>query len=173
LIDHDESQKIITLVFFIITIVMGLRASIAAVKTFSDRLRYARKLRGMTQLALARAGGLSQSAIGSYESGQRQSSRALFKLASALRVNPVWLDTGRGGMESADSYRPDASDEPSHTLMDATLNVGRGRAGSQAALAPAVLARVHTLAPKDRRLLERMILVFIEACRQERDKPLK
>ena len=68
--------------------------------TFSHRLRNARTLQGWTQKDLAVASNLSQSAIGNYESGQRQqpSSDALIKLTRALRVNPLWLSTGEGPM---------------------------------------------------------------------------
>lgn len=57
-------------------------------------------LQGWTQKDLAVASNLSQSAIGNYESGQRQqpSSEALIKLTRALRVNPMWLSTGEGPM---------------------------------------------------------------------------
>ena len=57
-------------------------------------------LQGWTQKDLAVASNLSQSAIGNYESGQRQqpSSDALIKLTRALRVNPLWLSTGEGPM---------------------------------------------------------------------------
>lgn len=71
--------------------------------TFSHRLRNARLLQGWTQKDLAVASNLSQSAIGNYESGQRQqpSSDALIKLTRALRVNPLWLSTGEGPMVDA------------------------------------------------------------------------
>ncbi|WP_301342093.1 helix-turn-helix domain-containing protein [Achromobacter mucicolens] len=71
--------------------------------TFSHRLRNARMLQGWTQKDLAVASNLSQSAIGNYESGQRQqpSSDALIKLTRALRVNPLWLSTGEGPMVDA------------------------------------------------------------------------
>ena len=72
--------------------------------TFSHRLRNARMLQGWTQKDLAVASNLSQSAIGNYESGQRQqpSSDALIKLTRALRVNPMWLSTGEGPMLNPD-----------------------------------------------------------------------
>jgi len=60
-------------------------------------------LQGWTQKDLAVASNLSQSAIGNYESGQRQqpSSDALIKLTRALRVSPMWLSTGEGPMLNA------------------------------------------------------------------------
>ncbi len=71
--------------------------------TFSHRLRNARVLQGWTQKDLAVASGLSQSAIGNYESGQRAqpSSRALLSLTQALGVQPLWLSSGEGPMLNA------------------------------------------------------------------------
>jgi transcriptional regulator with XRE-family HTH domain len=143
------------------------------VKTFSDRLRFARRLRGITQKALARAGGLSQSAIASYESGQRQSSRAVFKLASALKVNPNWLDTGRGAMDVVDRYLQGPIEE-NHTLMDSSIRIGRAKSESAGGgLSPSVLARADLLSSSERRMLEIMISAFVDACQQEKTRLLK
>jgi transcriptional regulator with XRE-family HTH domain len=143
------------------------------VKTFSDRLRYARRLRGITQKALARAGGLSQSAIASYESGQRQSSRAVFKLASALKVNPNWLDTGRGAMDVVDLYLQ-GSIEQDHTLMDSSIRTGGNKSDlSAGGLSSSVLARADLLSSRERRMLEIMISAFVDACQHEKNRLLK
>jgi len=64
------------------------------VDTFAQRLRFARQRLAWTQKQLAQASGLSQSAIGNYESGQRFTSRALLRLAHALGVSPEWLEFG-------------------------------------------------------------------------------
>lgn len=66
---------------------------------FSDRLRRIRKERKLSQAELARASGLSQGAISSYETGNRKSTTGLVELAQALKVNPVWLITGTGDRE--------------------------------------------------------------------------
>lgn len=66
---------------------------------FSDRLRHARKLRGLSQAELARACGLSQGAIANYESKARQHAKDIFRLAQALNVNAEWLGTGSGSLE--------------------------------------------------------------------------
>ncbi|UYO93362.1 helix-turn-helix domain-containing protein [Pollutimonas sp. M17] len=68
--------------------------------TFGQRVREVRMRYGWTQKELALASGLTQSAIGNYESGQRTepTSVALIKLAHALKVTPEWL---RQGKESA------------------------------------------------------------------------
>ena len=64
--------------------------------TFAERLRYARTLRGLSQEALARLCGLSQSAISSYENGTRQSPKKLLNLAQILEVDIYWLSRGQG-----------------------------------------------------------------------------
>jgi transcriptional regulator with XRE-family HTH domain len=69
------------------------------VNTFAERLLYARRLRGLTQAELAKAARVSQGAIGNYERGLRRSAKSIFKIATALRVNALWLDQGVGAME--------------------------------------------------------------------------
>lgn len=71
---------------------------------FSHRLRHARQLRNLTQSELAQAAGLTQGAIANYEGESRQSSKAIFKLASALRVHAEWLSQGTGPMETDDAH---------------------------------------------------------------------
>jgi len=87
------------------------------VKTFSDRLKHARELRHHTQKTLARACGLSQSTISSYENGQRRASRSFRKIAQVLRVELDWLETGKGPMEKRETYSlPDMAG--AHTLRE-------------------------------------------------------
>lgn len=93
-------HPIITNVILPNTKVIGSSDSITDVKTFGERLRHARHLRGMTQRELALASKVSQSAIGNYESDLRNSSRALLRLAQALAVSPAWLENGQGAMEA-------------------------------------------------------------------------
>lgn len=136
-------------------------------KKFSDRLRHVRKLRGFTQLQLARLSGLSQSAIGSYESGERKSTRALFKLATVLGVEAQWLDTGKGPMERlADGY--DATDMVTkHAVMEAgpAQLSAKGRPAHGEWPFPAIPhASYDTLTARDKRHLENMAADFIDAC---------
>jgi len=67
---------------------------------FSERLRYVRKLRKLSQKALAKACGLSQSAISNYESEARKQAKNVFPLAEALQVSADWLANGIGPMET-------------------------------------------------------------------------
>ncbi|HRL22994.1 helix-turn-helix domain-containing protein [Alcaligenes sp. SDU_A2] len=68
-------------------------------KNFSDRLRYARQQRGLSQADLARLCSLSQSAISNYENGTRRDAREILDLAKALNVSAQWLRNGVGIME--------------------------------------------------------------------------
>jgi transcriptional regulator with XRE-family HTH domain len=89
----------ITNVIVIITNVIAIALSITFVNTFGSRLRHARTLRRLTQAELARACGLSQGAIGNYESDSRRSTKHVFRIAEVLRVEPAWLAMGTGPME--------------------------------------------------------------------------
>ena len=86
-----------------ITNVFGFAIPITDVKTFGDRLRYARDLRQLTQKELARACGLSQGAIGNYETDSRRNPKNVFRLAEALKVEPAWLAMGTGPMEISEA----------------------------------------------------------------------
>lgn len=102
---HDNYvnlHQIITNVISTITNVIGLHRSITIVNHFADRLRHARRLRGLSQAELARACGLSQGAIANYESKTRQSAKGIFQLAQALQVSAAWLSMGTGPMETPD-----------------------------------------------------------------------
>lgn len=96
-------QQQITFVIVIITTVVSLHRSITNVNLFSDRLRYARRQRGLNQQELAQACGLSQGAISNYENGSRKSAKDLVALAQVLRVNAAWLAYGTGPMEADES----------------------------------------------------------------------
>lgn len=69
------------------------------INNFSERLKWARTQRGMTQEALAFKTGMSQTTIGNYESGvrgKRIAASKIKKLADALWVNYEWLLEGEG-----------------------------------------------------------------------------
>lgn len=65
-------------------------------ETFGDRVREARKKRGMTQKQLAAASGLSQTTISDIERGRNASSADIVALARAVGVSAEWLADGRG-----------------------------------------------------------------------------
>lgn len=65
------------------------------------RLRNARKLRKMSQAALAKAAGVKQPSISELESGETKiiSGDTLIAISQALQVRPEWIVTGREPME--------------------------------------------------------------------------
>lgn len=69
---------------------------ITIVDEISTRLKAARLEKGWSQAQLADEAGVSQSAIGNIESGQRKRPRDVVSLAAALGVTAEWLETGRG-----------------------------------------------------------------------------
>ena len=69
-------------------------------KTLKERLVYAREQKKMSQTALGKAIGKSQSAIAALETGRNQGTTHIAKIADVLGVSPMWLETGQGEMYS-------------------------------------------------------------------------
>jgi transcriptional regulator with XRE-family HTH domain len=68
-------------------------------ETIGARVRAARKAKGMSQEALGKAVGHSQSAISQLELAKTVTSRVLVAIAKALDHNPDWLQSGNGSRE--------------------------------------------------------------------------
>lgn len=64
--------------------------------TLAKRIKFARKHRGLTQAQLAELSGMKQSDISKIENGSIQRTTGIIGLSSALRCDPIWLDTGDG-----------------------------------------------------------------------------
>jgi transcriptional regulator with XRE-family HTH domain len=93
--------------------------------TFGERVRFARKDVGLTQVQLAAKAGIGQSALSSIETGDTQWSRGpnLLRLAVALDVEAGWLESGTGPMRSA--YNP--ADHQFTNLLSALIPDNRRR----------------------------------------------
>lgn len=72
-------------------------------KNLAQRLRDARKMRGLTQVQLANASGIKQSDISKIERGETLRPTGVIALAQVLNVSPHWLDTGDGAMETSNT----------------------------------------------------------------------
>lgn len=103
----------------------------AMTSSLGQRLKLARKLRGKTQKQVAAAVGVNQSTYSDLERGESKGSPQLLQIANYLRVNPDWLDTGRGEMDAparaivpaigkytvALAYNPDGDPDPFGELL--------------------------------------------------------
>lgn len=67
-------------------------------KTFAERLKWARNQKELSQAALSDRVGISQSTIGNLESpaSKRKTSRFILPISLALNVDPLWLAEGKG-----------------------------------------------------------------------------
>lgn len=74
--------------------------------SLANRLKYARKARGWTQEKLSAESGVKQSDISKIERGDTLRPTGLLALATALRCNPYWLETGDGVWDAAVSLVP-------------------------------------------------------------------
>lgn len=73
--------------------------------TLAKRLTWAREQKGLTQSALAKQSGVTQSTIGNLESGIRSTARRIIDIAAALDVSPNWLANGQGEPKEGDQVR--------------------------------------------------------------------
>lgn len=79
---------------------------------FKDRLRHARKTRKMSQAKLAAAAGLDQTTISDLENGRSRSTGRSAEIALALEVDPTWLATGMGEMDSSGPSNLSSAPQP-------------------------------------------------------------
>ncbi len=62
-----------------------------SIPNLSDRLKYIRKMKGLSQIDLAELAGTTQQAIQQAESGKAQNPRYLHKIALTLEIPYEWL----------------------------------------------------------------------------------
>jgi transcriptional regulator with XRE-family HTH domain len=86
-----------------------------------DRVRFARRLAGLSQAALAREIGIGPSAVAQWElpSGTSPTVDHLAHLAVRSGVAFEWLATGRGASHA--DPRPDAANAPEHNTVEERL----------------------------------------------------
>lgn len=75
-----------------------------------ERLKQARKAAGMTQAELAKKVGMAQATISELEGGKSSGTTQIASIALALKVNSLWLETGKGS-PTLDKHPPQTDDE--------------------------------------------------------------
>ena len=136
---------------------------------FSDRVKDSRERLKLTQKALAEACGLKQSTISSYEGQQRVKTQHLIDLARALKVNPEWLQHGKGPRDAESAgYAARAPSGGFHGLKDSALErEGRADAAMIGNWPFPRITREHyaLLSPEERVTLEDMALLILKGKR--------
>lgn len=115
------------------TFVIDIADRITGVNTLQERLVYARKLRGLSQIELAKMVPCAQTTIAQVERGRTKTLRDLTTFARVLRVSPDWLAEGKGPPPS-EKGQP-AAPPPSVT------RIGAGRRSADLMLWPFTLSR--------------------------------
>jgi transcriptional regulator with XRE-family HTH domain len=69
---------------------------------YGERLKFARKMRGYSQIELAKRSGVGQGSISKIERGDQDGSTFDADLSMTLKINPMWLSRGIGEMECGD-----------------------------------------------------------------------
>ena len=71
-----------------------------------DRLREARRNKGLSQAGLSKLLGVSQASIAAIEAGRNKRPTNLVSIAKALDVSPYWLETGKEDKEIVSNATP-------------------------------------------------------------------
>lgn len=90
-----------------------------------ERLKKARKIRGISQAELARGAGLSQPTVANIESGRNAGSKHLPQIAAFLRVPYKWLHSGQGDINESPATSVDTAVRmiPLRSLQDLAVDV--------------------------------------------------
>jgi phage repressor protein C with HTH and peptisase S24 domain len=82
------------------------------------RIKKARDALAMTQVALAKAVGISQQAVMELESGRAKGTKHTAKFARALGQDPLWLETGDGRMREPAKAKRQSRSDPQEALPE-------------------------------------------------------
>lgn len=76
-------------------------------ETYQERLKFARERLSLSQKTVAGAVGIKQATYSDLESGKSEGSKFTLEIAYCLRVNGLWLATGRGKWTDVTCYDDD------------------------------------------------------------------
>ncbi len=108
------------------THVMQWAETITSVTTIAERMKEARLAAGLTQAALAKKAGVSQSTIGNFEAGRGAVPRELLAIAAAANVRAEWLKTGQNPKHAAWVAHPVSPDSMTMPTEDDSPRVEWG-----------------------------------------------
>jgi phage repressor protein C with HTH and peptisase S24 domain len=91
--------------------------------TLAQRLKHARKERGLTQQQLSEASGVNQSDISKIERGETLRPTGLLSLAMAMKCNPYWLETGDGKWDETLAQPPGSLAAPTNVGWSKTSSL--------------------------------------------------
>lgn len=104
---------------------------ISALMKYGDRLKTARKHKGISQNELSEISGVGQGSISKIERGDQEYSAFDIELATALDIQPIWLKTGDPRYEPSWIPPPNGSydsrslsNHPSSSVMDKNIDEG-------------------------------------------------
>lgn len=86
--------------------------TLAGMNTIGDRVRVARKNKGMTQGQLAAAVGIAQPTLSNLEKGKHAETVKIVEIAKTLGIRPEWLSSGAGPMLEGEACALDANVSP-------------------------------------------------------------
>jgi transcriptional regulator with XRE-family HTH domain len=74
--------------------------TISGMDTLGKRIKAERKRAGLSQTQLATAVGVKQQSISHLERDKAEDTKLILPIATVLKVNPYWLETGKGPKEA-------------------------------------------------------------------------
>lgn len=101
-------------------------------RTLAERLKAAMAEKGMKQIELARAVGLTRGAVSLWLNGTTKelTGENLVNAARALGVTPTWLGTGRGAETESKAFEIDLDDNPEYpAIRRVRLKISAGISG--------------------------------------------
>ncbi|HHZ56505.1 XRE family transcriptional regulator [Xanthomonas vasicola] len=120
--------------------------------TIGDRIREARKARGLSRPDLAKLSGIKYPTLAGIENNDQTGTTQLPELAEALGVNVRWLQSGMGPRDASEKAQPDERDWADITGYSQAVGLGAG--GTEAV----EYAETHSLKFKKTSLRRRGIL---------------
>ncbi|TDB26692.1 helix-turn-helix transcriptional regulator [Stenotrophomonas sp. ATCM1_4] len=119
-----------------------------AAMTIGDRIKEARKLRGMSRPQLAEAANIKYPTLAGIENNDQAGTTQLPQIADALGVSIRWLQTGKGQKDAGDTGAPDDGDWSDIRGYAQAIGLGGGPEAQEYAETHKLKFRADSLARK-------------------------